>query len=91
MNINYTIHRYGEWIMLMLGESVLSLMIVDLSGSNDYVVTFYAGIISVILLEYLHFRSQPHDPDVSTTKTNRSYACTEQWFLPARLLKIDIF
>jgi hypothetical protein len=28
MNINFSLHRWGEWIMLMLGESVLSLLIV---------------------------------------------------------------
>jgi hypothetical protein len=63
MNIGYCIHRYGEWTMLMLGETVLSLLIVDLSEGFDYYKTFFSGIISIILLEYLHFRSQPHDPD----------------------------
>jgi len=24
-NIDFTIHRYGEWTMLMLGEDILSL------------------------------------------------------------------
>ncbi|KAL7564133.1 hypothetical protein ACA910_021108 [Epithemia clementina (nom. ined.)] len=63
LNIDYTIHRYGEWIMLLLGESVLSLLIVDLSEGYDYYKTFFSGVITVILLEFLHFRSQPHDPD----------------------------
>jgi hypothetical protein len=63
MNISYCIHRYGEWTMLMLGETVLSLLIVDLSEGYDYYKTFFSGVISIILLEYLHFRSQPHDPD----------------------------
>jgi hypothetical protein len=63
MNISYCIHRYGEWTMLMLGETVLSLLIVDLSEGFDYYKTFYSGVISIVLLEYLHFRSQPHDPN----------------------------
>lgn len=63
MNIGYCIHRYGEWTMLMLGETVLSLRIVDLSDGFDYYKTFFSGVISIVLLEYLHFRSQPHDPD----------------------------
>lgn len=64
MNINYCIHRYGEWTMLMLGESILSLLIVDVTGNGvDSYATFYVGILSVILLQYLHFRSQPHHPD----------------------------
>ena len=63
MNIDFSIHRYGEWTMLMLGESILSLLIVEVTRENDYYATFYTGILSVILLQYLHFRSQPHHPD----------------------------
>ena len=63
MNINFAIHRYGEWTMLMLGESVLSLLIVDVSERSDYYKTFFSGILSITFLEFLHFRSQPHDPD----------------------------
>ena len=47
----------------MLGESILSLLIVDISGGSDYYGTFYTGILSVVLLQYLHFRSQPHHAD----------------------------
>lgn len=50
--------------MLCLGESVLSLLIVDVTtGSAEAYATFYIGILSVILLQYLHFRSQPHHAD----------------------------
>ena len=63
MNIDFVIHRLGEWTMLLLGESILSLLIVETSLSANYYVTFYAGIVSVILLQYLHFRSQPHHAD----------------------------
>ena len=63
MNINFCIHRYGEWTMLMLGESVLSLLIVDVVEGAEYYKTLISGVISITLLEYLHFRSQPHNPD----------------------------
>jgi hypothetical protein len=87
MNISFVIHRYGEWTMLMLGESVLSLLIVDVTEGSSYYKTFFSGIISItllgkkaipvvswsyvsrflthliFLLEFLHFRSQPHSPD----------------------------
>jgi len=46
--------------MLMLGESILSLLIVDVEENDTYFVTFYAALLTVILLQYLHFRSQPH-------------------------------
>jgi hypothetical protein len=64
MNIDFVIHRYSEWTMLMLGESILSLLIVDIPNeSSDYFTTFYCGLITVILLQFLHFRSQPHEAD----------------------------
>lgn len=87
MNISFVIQRYGEWTMLMLGESVLSLLIVEVTEGSSYYKTFFSGIISItllgkkripgvsrsyvsrfltslmFLLEYLHFRSQPHSPD----------------------------
>lgn len=63
MNIDFVIHRLGEWTMLLLGESILSLLIVETSLSANYFVTFYSGLVSVILLQYLHFRSQPHHAD----------------------------
>ena len=63
MNINFCIHRFGEWTMLMLGESVLSLLIVDVVETTPYYKTLFSGVISITLLEYLHFRSQPHNPD----------------------------
>jgi hypothetical protein len=50
--------------MLVLGESVLSLLIVDTpDDAYDYFVTFVLGILSIVLLQYLHFRSHPRDPD----------------------------
>lgn len=49
MNVHYMIHRYGEWTMLILGESVLSLLTADIAyydGSLFY-VSFFSGILSV--------------------------------------------
>lgn len=63
LNIEHTIHRLGEWIVLMLGESILALLIVEQSPGQRYYVTFYSGIITVTLLQYLFFRSNPFDPD----------------------------
>ena len=44
----------------MLGESVLSLLIVQ-GQTSDFYKAFFCGIFSITLLELLHFRSQPHD------------------------------
>lgn len=48
----------------VLGESVLSLVIVDgIADSNDgkYYLVFFFGVLSVIFLQILHFKSQPRD------------------------------
>jgi hypothetical protein len=64
MNIDFTIHRYSEWTMLMLGESILSLLIVDVPEENqDFFATFYCSLLMIIMLQYLQFRSQPHHAD----------------------------
>lgn len=60
--------------MLMLGESILSLLIVDAPEDTNYYVTFYAGILTVILLQYLHFRSQPHHADAHAIRRNKDAA-----------------
>jgi hypothetical protein len=64
MNVDFAIHRYAEWTMLMLGESILSLLIVDVEHEDtNYFATFYCGLLTVIFLQYLHFRSMPHAAD----------------------------
>ena len=63
MNVEYVIHRFGELTMLLLGESILSLLIVGTTPTLEYNIAFYAGIISVILIQYLHFKYAPHSAD----------------------------
>lgn len=71
INVDFTIHRYGEWTMLMLGESVLSLLVVESPTNSDYYITFFCGILSVILLQYMHFRSQPSKADDHAMRRKR--------------------
>jgi hypothetical protein len=50
--------------MLMLGESVFSILIVEIPDNNSaFYATFYEGLLTVVLLQYLHFRSQPDHAD----------------------------
>lgn len=62
------INKYaiGEYTMLMLGESILSLLVVNnVSETSEvkYYFTFYMGIVSVSLIQYLFYKSQPHSPE----------------------------
>jgi len=70
MNIGFFIHRFGEWILLMLGESVLSLLIVP-TERGDYYKAFFCGILSISILEVLYFQSQPHDADDHALRRSR--------------------
>jgi len=47
----------------MLGESVLALLLVEESEGRRYYTTFYSGILSVTMMQYLYFRSQPFEAD----------------------------
>jgi len=78
MNIDFSLHRYGEFIMLMLGESVLSLLIVNVSTTRDYYISFYAGVLSVILLQLLHYKSQPNHADDHAMRKGRTQGII--WF-----------
>jgi len=42
------------------------------SVATEYCVTFYAGLISVVLMQYLHFRSQPHQADEHAMRRSKN-------------------
>ena len=60
--------------MLMFGESIMSLLIVE--GGNEallYSLTFYSGVLSVIFLAHLHFQSEPYqNEDHALTRSRHS-------------------
>jgi hypothetical protein len=89
MNVDFSIHRHGEWTMLVLGESVLSLLIVD-GFARDFYMIFYSGVVTVVLLQYLHFRSQPHNPDSHAMRRHKNagilYAVLFAWYSAALLI-----
>jgi hypothetical protein len=73
LNIDFVIHRSGEWMMLMLGESILSLLIVDVTREGkDFYTVFYCSILTVILLQLLHFQSQPHEANLHASRQSKN-------------------
>ena len=74
LNVHFCMHRYGEWFMLMFGESIMSLVIVE--GNNEsfhHSIKFYSGVLSVIFMAHLHFQSQPHhNEDHALTRSRHS-------------------
>ena len=84
MNVGFTVHRYGEFIMLMLGESIFSLLIVFLPEQDlRFYVAFLGGILSVTLLQYLHFRSQPHDAESHAMRRSKNAGVLWALFMQA--------
>jgi hypothetical protein len=49
----------------------LSLLIVDADEEKEYYVTFFCGILTVLLFHQLHYRSQPHNPNHHATRRNK--------------------
>jgi hypothetical protein len=58
-NVDYMIHRYGDWIMLLIGESVLSLLIVDTIEAQEYYTVAVLGGVTVIIVQLIIFESEP--------------------------------
>lgn len=54
------------------GESILSLLIVDISDETiTFYTSFFMGILSVIFLQYLYFKSQPHHAEEHALRHSR--------------------
>ena len=60
-NINFLIHRYGEFVMLMMGEGVLSLLIVETADVAEYYVIVISGLLTMIFIFTLKTESEPMD------------------------------
>lgn len=55
-------HRYGEWIMLILGESVLSIIFQANPDVGRYYLAFFTSLLIVQMLQLVHFSSEEFDP-----------------------------
>ena len=66
LHLDYSIERYGEWVMYMLGASVLNLVLEESDdSSSSFYSVFFAGFLlaQFVLNSYYHdevFESQTH-------------------------------
>ncbi len=58
-NIDYLIHRYGEFVMLMIGEGVLSLLIIETIETPSYYDVVEFGLLTMIFIHVLKSESEP--------------------------------
>lgn len=63
MNMEHSIHRHGEWTMLMLGEGILQLIVVPVKPIGEFYATFIVGYMLMALLQLLHYSIEPNHPD----------------------------
>lgn len=73
----------------MLGESIFSLLVEEVTETKEFYVTFYCGLILVIILEYIHFTSQPMvaERHVMADSKNRAFvALIVQYFYCASMV-----
>lgn len=62
MNVSYVIHRVGEFCMLMIGETVLSLLVVMMEKTTKSYLMFGTGMLIACNLHFHHFSTYPPDP-----------------------------
>mmetsp|Transcript_13238 Transcript_13238/g.23281 ORF Transcript_13238/g.23281 Transcript_13238/m.23281 type:complete len:248 (-) Transcript_13238:109-852(-) len=68
--------------MLLLGESILSLLIVETYTNKEYYITLYAGIISTTMIQYLHFKYTPHSAEEHAMQRSfKAGACFYVFFI----------
>jgi hypothetical protein len=59
--------------MLMLGESIFSLLIVDVPREgDDFFTVFYCCLLTIIFLQILHFQSQPLHADSHAMRRSKN-------------------
>jgi hypothetical protein len=51
LHVGYMTHRYGEWVMLHLGEGVLSLLVVPFTPAPTFYATFACGFVTMFGLQ----------------------------------------
>ena len=77
ISISMFIHRIGEFVTLMLGETILSLVLVVEGYKGDIdetinIATFCACSFTVTLLHYHHFTSYPDNAEGHIARKSKS-------------------
>jgi len=64
VNVDFVIHRYNEFMMLMLGETVLQLVIADVPiDLFEHYASVIAGFVIVVTINHSYQMSEPHHAD----------------------------
>ena len=69
LRLEHIAERYGAWVMLMLGESVLAIILQPIQDTERYYFAFFLALVTVQILQLTHFSSE----EVSSERTACSY------------------
>ena len=90
-NVDYVIHRYGEWTLLMIGEGILSLLIVETAEVKDYYLITTFGVLTVIFIQVLKFESEPHNADNHALWRNPASAACYMYLVELLSMALIVF
>jgi low temperature requirement protein LtrA len=74
-NFSFLIHRYGEFVMLMLGEGVLSIVTTiddDKIGEPYHYSSMFTGFVLLLTIQYVYYSSQPMASDRHIVKNSKT-------------------
>jgi len=60
MNIDFLIHRFGEFTMIFFGEAIMGLLIVNSAETKYYHIPLALGVLSIMILQNFKYESEPH-------------------------------
>ena len=63
MNYHHISERYGAWVMLMLGESVLGIILEPVEDTTEYYLSFFIALLIVQMLQLTHFSSEEFEAE----------------------------
>jgi hypothetical protein len=75
--------------MLMLGESIFSLLVVSVPQEDqDFFTVFYLCLLTVVFVQLLHFQSQPHNADTHAMRRHKNAGAL--WNILQQLLSFSL-
>lgn len=64
LHVEYTLHRHGEWVMLMIGESILSLIVgAPRASDTNFYLIFGLGFLCATSMQFIHYYTNPFHAD----------------------------
>ena len=59
IHVEHMAERFGLWAMLVLGESMISLVTVKVVQDWQHYLVVFVGLVIVFFLQHLYFDAQP--------------------------------